>query len=210
MKAISFNDEMVRAILSRRKTQTRRPVEGYGIEPPDLCPYGQVGDFLWVREAFCLEHQVEGDPPFDDGRPVFYLREGLPCAPKDAETWIQPHYRATDPAPELYYADLPADEPRVRWAPPQNMPRWASRITLKITDIRVQRVREITEEEARKEGIIDGGCVNCGNPEPCHCERPEPSPVDAFVNIWDSIYGEKGFGWEANPWVWAITFKKVG
>ena len=240
MKSISFNDEMVRAIIDGRKTETRRPLKPQPEDPPEgwyadaynhsdrwcfwgprgtkdsgRCtlplfkfPFGQVGDRLWVRETFCLEHQVEGDqpPPFDDGRPILYLRDGIECAKEDAEIWIQPHYRATDPTPELSYYGS-EEEPTVRWKPPLHMPRWASRITLEITDIRVERVQEITEEDARAEGIVDGGCLNCGRNEPCGCLNPKPDARDAFANLWVRMY--KGLGWYANPWVWVIGFGRV-
>ena len=236
MKSILFNDEMVRAILDGRKTKTRRPLKP---QPDDdakimigemgsskgvafignstsgghvtriVSPYGQVGDRLWIRETFCLEHQVESDqpPPFTDGRPILYLRDGIECSKEEAEIWIQPHYRATDPTPELSYEDTDG-EPTVKWKPSIHIPRWASRITLEIVDVRIERVQEITEEEARKEGIIDGGCINCGRNEPCGCPSPKPDARDGFANLWEKMYAKKGFGWYDNPWVWVIDFEK--
>ena len=229
MKSILFNDEMVRAILDGRKTKTRRPIThvkkilggavtefqesdtpGYDfimrdkrkcwndLRKEDLlrrCPFGQVGDLLWVRETFCLESQVEygQPPPFNDGRPILYLRDGIECAKEDANTWLQPHYRATDPTPDLAYEDSDG-EPTVRWKPSIHMPRWASRITLEITDIRVERVQEITEEEAISEGFFPDDGV---------------SEVYCFSEAWDSLYAKKGLGWNDNPWVWVITFRRV-
>ncbi len=174
------------------------------------CPFGQVGDRLWVREVFALESLVETgqEPPFWDGRPIQYWNDGIPCSWESAEYWVQPHYKATDPTPQLMYEDSDG-EPTVRWKPSIHMPRWASRITLEITEIRVERVQKITNDEARKEGIVDGGCLNCGYPEPCGCERPEPSPVDAFIDLWNSIYEKKCLGWQANPLVWVVGFKLI-
>ena len=108
------------------------------------------------------------------------------------------------PAPEFYDAD---DELHCCWRPSIHMPRWASRILLEITDVRVERLNAISEEDARAEGIIDGGCLNCGEPEPCGCANPEPDATDAFAYLWQSIYGQDN--WNANPWVWVIEFKRV-
>ena len=110
-----------------------------------------------------------------------------------ADMWVQPHYRATDPTPELAYEDTDG-EPTVRWKPSLHMPRWASRITLEITDVRVERVQEITEKEAKAEGVL-----------PCD----GMTAVYWFSEAWDSLYAKKGLGWNDNPWVWVITFRRV-
>jgi hypothetical protein len=94
-----------------------------------------------------------------------------------------------------------------KWVPSIHMPRWASRILLEITDVRVERLSDISEKDARAEGIIDGGCLNCGESEPCGCANPEPDATDAFAYLWQSIYGQEN--WNANPWVWVIEFKRV-
>ena len=181
MKPILFSDDMVRAILSGRKTQTRRPLKP---QPDDdakimigevgsskgvayigdstsggyvtrvVSPYGKVGDLLWVREAFTLTVPNE-----------------------------KPMYRATWKNPD-----------GIKWTSSIHMPRWASRITLEITDIRIERVQEITEEEAISEGFfLDDGV----------------SEVYCFSEAWDSLYAKKGLGWYANPWVWVLTFRRV-
>ena len=222
MKSILFTDEMVRSTLAGLKTKIRKPVKP---QPDDdakimigemgsskgvafigdstsgghvtriVSPYGQVGDRLWVRETFCLEHQVEKDqlPPFDDRRPIRWEYEGMESDPEGADRWIQPHYRATDPTPQLAYEDSDG-EPTVRWKPSIHMPRWASRITLEITDIRVERVQEITEEEAISEGFFPDDGV---------------SEVYCFSEAWDSLYAKKGLGVDDNPWVWVLTFRRV-
>ena len=95
-------------------------------------------------------------------------------------------------------------------APKQNPPncqRWASCAIPEITDVRVQRLQEISEEDARAEGVSDGGCLSCGNPEPCGCGNPQPDARDGFAWLWQSIHGSDG--WHANPWVWAITFQRL-
>ena len=167
MKSILFNDEMVRAILDGRKTKTRRPLtpqpdDAHDAAPyrniwrsPLKCPFGRVGDRLWVREAFTLTVPDE-----------------------------KPMYRATWKNPA-----------GIKWKPSLHMPRWASRITLEITEIRVERVQEITEEEAISEGFFPDDGV---------------SEVYCFSEAWDSLYAKKGLGWNANPWVWVIGFRRVG
>ena len=237
MKPILFTDEMVRAILAGLKTKTRRPLKP---QPDDdakimigemgsskgvafignstsgghvtriVSPYGQVGDRLWIRETFCLEHQVESDqpPPFTDGRPILYLRDGIECSKEEAEIWLQPHYRATDPTPELAYEDSDG-EPTVRWKPAIHMPRWASRITLEITDIRIERVQEITEEEARAEGVLPCPHPLSKDDECLDCYLDAGEYVCSFLNLWNRLYAKKGLGVDVNPWVWVITFRRV-
>ncbi|HCI4212516.1 TPA: hypothetical protein NO485_004991, partial [Klebsiella pneumoniae] len=204
-----FNSEMVRAILDGRKTQTRRIMKiqpehsGLGLRrvidskngsddgkyfwsssdacglkarsKSFACPFGAVGDRIWVRETWA---------------------EAGASAP-DLKL-----YRANYPehVPSIYENVPPAEE--IRWTPSIHMPRWASRILLEITDVRVERLNAISEEDARAEGIIDGGCLNCGETEPCGCANPEPDATDAFAYLWQSIYGQEN--WNANPWVWVI------
>ena len=199
MKSLLLTDGMVRAVLAGLKTKTRRPLKPQpdeGRKGSFSCPFGQVGDRLWIRETFCLEHQVESDqpPPFTDGRPIRWEFAGMESDPEGADSmWLQPHYRATDPTPELSYYGS-EEEPTVRWKSSIHMPRWASRITLEITEIRVERVQEITEEEAISEGFFPDDGV---------------SEVYCFSEAWDSLYAKKGLGWYANPWVWVLTFRRV-
>jgi len=196
-RPILFNAEMVRAILDGRKTQTRRVIKpqpiivGDGLSWP-LCPYGIPGDRLWVRETFALEssQEVSYDPPFKDGRPLLEVDGGF----EHGTWWEQPHYKATDPEPELSYD---GEGPCVKWSPSIYMPRWASRILLEITDIRVERVKDISRDDAFSEG----------HPftKPKH-----PEIKWNFEKLWNSINEKKGLGWDKNPWVWVIEFKAVG
>lgn len=203
-RGMIFNAEMVRAILDGRKTQTRRPIKWKQTRFTEIgeredgskwpwsedaehvcdfwhpCPFGAVGDRIWVRETWA-----------DAGASAPDLKL----------------YRANYPehVPSIYENVPPAKE--IRWTPSIHMPRTASRILLEITDVRVERLNAISEEDARAEGIIDGGCLNCGEPEPCGCANPEPDATDAFAYLWQSIYGQEN--WNANPWVWVIEFKRV-
>jgi hypothetical protein len=94
----------------------------------------------------------------------------------------------------------------------QFMPRWASRITLEITDIRVQRVQEISEADAIAEGVRqlrDGSGTYAGREGPGNLVTPWPTAKEAFADLWDTINLKRGFGWKQNVWCWAITFKKL-
>ena len=211
-RGMIFNGEMVRALLSGRKTQTRRPVKfpvhdknlGCELAGNELAgelsagnylnsAFGKPGDRIWVRETFqgplfdydLMDSYCKDPTPFEKPEFCVYKADGVP-------------------APEFYDAD---DELHCCWRPSIHMPRWASRILLEITDVRVERLNAISEEDARAEGIIDGGCLNCGEPEPCGCANPEPDATDAFAYLWQSIYGQDN--WNANPWVWVIEFKRV-
>ncbi|MCG7803995.1 hypothetical protein MCV29_22820 [Enterobacter asburiae] len=191
-RGMIFNGEMVRAILDGRKTQTRRPVNPSTANLLDLqgqyphkkynisCPFGAIGDRIWVRETWAEAGASAPD--------LKLYRANYPAH-------VPAHYENVPPAQD------------VRWTPSIHMPRWASRILLEITDVRVERLNDISEEDARAEGIIDGGCLNCGEPEPCGCANPEPDATDAFAYLWQSIYGQEN--WNANPWVWVIEFNRI-
>ncbi|EOI5834201.1 morphogenetic protein [Klebsiella aerogenes] len=211
-RGMIFNSEMVRAILDGRKTQTRRPVKfpvhdknlGCELAGNELAgelsagnylnsAFGKPGDRIWVRETF------QG-PLFDYEQMDAYL--------EDSSRFETPEFcqYAADGGHRPEYQDAD-DNLRHGWRPSIHMPRWASRILLEITNVRVERLNAISEEDARAEGIIDGGCLNCGEPEPCGCANPEPDATDTFAYLWQSIYGQEN--WNANPWVWVIEFKRV-
>ncbi|WP_281161845.1 hypothetical protein [Klebsiella quasipneumoniae] len=222
-RGMIFNAEMVRAILAGRKTQTRRIMK---VQPESnqlglllitdstkhsdigkyhwaesnatgnhvrsklfLCPFGAVGDRIWVREGFFpAPLEMQSEPPRKTMWNIAY-RDGM-----QMEKLAPAEYN-----PTIYNYE--------RWTPSIHMPRWASRILLEITDVRVERLNAISEEDARAEGIIDGGCLNCGEPEPCGCANPEPDATDVFAYLWQSIYGQEN--WNANPWVWVISFERI-
>lgn len=198
IRPIIFRDEMVRAILSGRKTQTRRvikhmranrwtyvkPHKGGGWMATDgteagfvesgaagfKCPYGQPGDRLWVRETWCP--QPDRNPPYVP----FYKTDFLPNEAHDiSKTWGP-------------------------WHSSIHMPRWASRITLEITNIRVERVQDITELDAKSEGVAK--VIN----KKIHGWKPYALE---FCILWNYINLKRGYGWNANPWVWVIEFKRI-
>ncbi|HIF5344949.1 TPA: hypothetical protein ACX2V0_004460 [Yersinia enterocolitica] len=187
-KPILFNAEMVQAILSGRKTMTRRIMRDQPeVIPPEdecgvpgywipynagktmvrnemmtiSCPLGNPGDQLWVRET--------------------WARYNIDQASHDMA------YRATTPA------DRPKDG---LWRPSIHMPRWASRINLLITGVRVERLQAITLGDICKE-------IGCG----LYDFRPATYGFQVWEELWKSIYGEES--WQANPWVWVITFRRV-
>ena len=207
-----FNAEMVRAILDGRKTQTRRIVklshESGMVNPvvrgrngeicsitcrlsPMFCPFGQPGDRIWVRETF------QG-PLFEYDLMNSYCKDPTPF--EKPEFCV---YKADgEPTPEFYDAD---DELHCRWRPSIHMPRWASRITLEITGVRVERLNSISQEDAQAEGMkLTGWRPTYSDPD---SGGEVWTPYDNFAQLWESIYGEES--WQANPWVWAITFRHI-
>ena len=160
-----------------------------------LLPYAP-GDRLWVKETFVIETSQEGgwlDPPFNDGRPIKVVND----QPEWGQFWCQPHYRATDPTPDLYSDDDPG-EPVCRWTSPIFMPRWASRLTLIVTDVCVQRVQDISEADAQAEGVRRS---HAGGP------WGEEGLIEDYADLWNNINAKRGYGWDENPWVAALTFK---
>lgn len=163
------------------------------------CPYGQPGDRLWVRETFILECDVNGNPPpFDDGRPI-QRDETI----DSVSSWMQPHYLATDPAPDLVCQNPAHDGgPCCHWRPSIFMPRWASRINLEITKISVERLEEISEADAQAEGCEQ---TKCDHPD---CDDHFYGYRASYCLLWNQINSKK-YPWGTNPWVWVIEFKRV-
>ena len=201
-RGMIFNSEMVRAILDGRKTQTRRPVKFPHIDRDAMCelsgnelagelsagnyrnsPYGKPGDCIWVRETWA---------------------EAGASAP-DLKL-----YRANYPAHvPSHYENVPTAE-EIRWTPSIHMPRWASRILLEITDVRVERLNGISEAEAEAEGIDMDALADSQDCYDCiadHNMTGRPTAIGEFKYLWESIYGEEN--WQSNPWVWVIEFKVV-
>ena len=220
-KPIIFNAEMVRAILEGRKTQTRRTIKdkklvafidfmtGHADEQPgnteDLgqrleggkirlwsaeypeegselfrCPFGQAGDRLWVRETWAKVSQPDWKPD-ESGNMKYELKTIYKSDRKDFE---------------LKCYDDGFAQWKIKWKPSIHMPRWASRITLEITNIRVERVQEISGPDISREGI----CLK----NLWHKEYGS-TPLDQFRRIWNSVYGT----WDQNPWVWVLEFKRI-
>lgn len=211
-RSIIFSAPMVRAILEGRKTQTRRVVRAPDIENADVwsrtpdelgrwewgmsadggavghggfvrCPYGAPGDTLWVRET--------------------WTREVNPMTSRLTGRFL---YAATDECDMLddgdgYAVTNKDGSQRSPWKSPIHMPRAASRLTLRLTDVRVERLQEITDADAIAEGIgpfANNITVDCDT----------ESPRRVFGGLWDSING-RTHPWSSNPWVWVVSFERV-
>jgi len=172
--------------------------DGGGGELSIQCPYGKPGDRLYVRETHHLLWFLAED---------FYNdMNGEPCS---TERWCQCGPDSDqDPPPVWYCADgepPELDTDALSWGekrPSIFLPKWASRITLEVTDVRVERVQDITEQGARAEGPPDVITDTWPTVADYH-------PREAFAALWDSINAKRGFGWKANPWTWVVEFKRV-
>lgn len=196
----------VKGVLSSHSGGKFNDLQASSIIASQFNPYGQPGDRLWVRETFAIEHSVEPDQPLphSDGRPI--KRRPDDDHEGAHPLWMQAHYRATDPAPELVYEDGPAggreDEIGVRWTPSIHMPRWASRITLEITGVRVERLQDISADDAKAEGCA----LECISPTGDDSGSAIHGP-GGFRALWSSINGAES--WGQNPWVWVIQFQRT-
>lgn len=212
-RGMIFNGEMVRAILDGRKTQTRRPVKfpvhdknlGCELAGNELAgelsagnylnsAFGKPGDRIWVRETFqgplfdydLMDSYCKDPTPFEKPEFCVYKADGVP-------------------APEFYDAD---DELHCCWRPSIHMPRWASRILLEITDVRVERLNAISEEDATAEGVPPAGSLLPDYPGTFLTPKGDFATAKvAFQRLWESIYGEES--WKANSWVWVISFERI-
>lgn len=217
-RPILFSAPMVRAILAGTKTQTRRAAKGRALEwlapgmftpafvadpANDMCPYGQPGDRLWVREAFAhwtTRELFSGRPmevtSYRAGRFMLRLPEGAPPS-LPFEQWER-----------FWDDDLKPED--VRWRPSIHMPRALSRILLEITDVRVQRLQDISGSDARAEGVERIHCYgpDCPDGEDGCNARGCYGARERFHELWDSINGAGA--WDANPWVWAVSFNRMG
>jgi hypothetical protein len=177
-RPILFSTAMVQAILDGRKTQTRRVVNPHHapleFEPNEwvinlaFCPYGQPGDVLWVRETFAHTSQLNLNAE-DDNYGYVYKADGQPW--EDYEGW--------------------------KWRPSIHMPREAARLFLRIKDVRVERLQEISPESCIAEGL--------------YTTLREHDAVmqlqDQWQDLWQSINGPES--WDANPWVWVVEFERI-
>ncbi|MGV3885007.1 hypothetical protein ACV8SN_20215 [Citrobacter portucalensis] len=191
-----FNGEMVRAILDGRKTQTRRIVK-VKLEPSKSRP----GDFWFPSKKLeCMVHisdLVSGNSPIADCH-LFFQEHCCPFGAVGDRIWVRETFG--DCGERLVYRADSGDGAQCkvrRWTPSIHMPRWASRLTLEITGVRVERLRGLSEDDAKSEGITppSGGVL------------PGWEYRINFRDLWMSIYGSDN--WEANPWVWVIEFKVV-
>lgn len=222
---IIFTTDMIKAILNGTKTQTRRVIIpqpvckcdnpnwqgklidwvgwrhegkigwscytcGSGLYAYDewsshgiICPYGQAGDRLWIRETF---------------KPYAYIASNRDTIQYKDGTERDVH------CPEDFI-------PSINWKPSIHMPRWASRFNLTASNVRIERIQDITEEDARAEGIIPF-IIGLPPIQTTVYATNYPNPIcsdtakNAFKLLWDSINAKRGYSWNINPWVWVVTF----
>lgn len=192
-----FNGEMVRAILDGRKTQTRRVMN----PQPTPCEYVDErekarGGHHWPSNIFRTMLHVEGELQNGDGGWNGLVGDACPFGDVGDRLWVRETFG--DCGERLVYRADTDDGAQCkvnRWTPSIHMPRWASRLTLEITGVRVERLRDLSEDDAKSEGITppSGGVL------------PGWEYRINFRDLWMSIYGADN--WEANPWVWVIEFK---
>jgi hypothetical protein len=199
---------MVRALLAGTKTQTRRVVKGerasrgmesgWFLKPYGFlndrqfaaaaCPYGQPGDRLWVRETWMPDAPRNGE-----WADTSFYGCGMSPLSEIPECYRKPWHclhRATYDGCEL-----------VGWKPSIHMPRWACRVVLEITGVRVERLQDISNEDARAEGVLPkyaDDCVALGHPY---------NAIHLYRELWGHINGAGS--WDANPWVWVVEFKRA-
>lgn len=215
-RPILFSAPMVRTILDGRKTVTRRlvkPQPPVGTErfatvalcPPtptkaadwlpvvdgatdySAAPLRQIatrGDRLWVRETWGSADRYYQDHENDDPSVVAYAAD---------RSAVQFHAKTPRPIPSWDVAQWNWDQ--MRWRPSSQMPRWASRITLEVVGVRVERLQDITNDDARLEGVSAP-------------PKQQATHVDQFAELWNSTNGKRA-SWASNPWVWVVEFKKV-
>ena len=195
-KPILFSTAMVQAILAGQKTMTRRickpltlnyPVRAYPNETPEQWlarwnhkpPY-KPGDILWVRETWCT-HEDMADVFENQLRPGYYYK-----ANEIGKEWVN-------------------DREIVKWRPSIFMPREAARIFLRVTDVRVERLQDITPKDAWDEGCRIGNSF----PWEEHIPELQQQCKDIlFIPLWDNLNAKRGYGWDTNPWVWVISFER--
>lgn len=199
---IIFQGWGVRAILEGRKTITRRVIKPQP-EIVDAEPrYRENTWAFWSDKVPKYRGELIVHCPYGKPGDLLWVRETWAIDQGDQSVIF---YRATD--------DKTCGNP---WRPSIHMPRKASRITLRIADGRVERVQEITEEDAKAEGIqaewidVDGKTIyGSGNRFGFGLDDQAYTQREAFAKTWDSIYAKRGFGWDANPFVWVIAFERI-
>ncbi|HDQ4772109.1 TPA: hypothetical protein P9I14_004097 [Yersinia enterocolitica] len=217
-KPILFNSEMVNAILSGRKTQTRRIMK---VQPSEHFHPQTIHGSMDFTAHWYTPGVIDKDGYLQPARKdVFGVAdedEGYTC-PLGAvgdqlwvrETWAR--YNIDQTSHDMdYRATAPADWPKDGlWRPSIHMPRWASRINLLITGVRVERLQDISEEDSMSEGIDADSLAESQDHYDCiadHNMTGRPTAKRYFSNLWQSIYGEES--WQANPWVWVIEFERM-
>jgi hypothetical protein len=209
-KPILFNTEMVKAILEGRKTQTRRVVK-----PQPGFTYCTKCKKEFTHCACYFDSDKKAERCTKTGSADL---NKCPYGKPGDRLWVRETWALTQydfdhiPDERIYRADFGNEPVDWNWKPSIFMPREVSRILLEITDIRVERVQQILNVDALAEGIQafskDGNLYKYGLDEWKWSDMPRDAR-DAFKRLWDSINKKRGFGWEVNPWVWVVEFKRI-
>ena len=205
IKPALFNTDMVRAILEGRKTVTRRAVKQQPSSSYELVRGMYRDGNGRLCAVFHSSEDIKSVYPNYDRGDILWVRETWNCLP------IPEPLRGTN---KTYWYKADGAEPGDKWRPSIHMPREAARIFLRVTDVRVERLQEITAEGALDEGTD----VKFPEPKPSYISlaytemRLKPAARQSFSKLWDSTIKPKdlsAYGWEANPWVWVIEFERI-
>jgi len=208
-RPIIFSGDQVRAILDGQKTSTRRTlkwqpldvIKGKVIDGAQTwvtldtrdpnhgsiikCRHGEIGDHLWVKETWCPVHDSEfGEEDWVDYRAT-------------------PRYANPGVSHPAGWENAPDDPEALKWRSSRFMPRWASRILLEITDVRVERLQDISLNDCKAEGIPQFSFARGA------LSDTPPDPRWKFIELWDEINAKSGYPWASNSWVWVIEFKRI-
>ena len=189
-RPILMNGEMVKALLAGSKSQTRRLMKP---QPFKLCGITYWKDFSWCPGA--NQPDIASHCPLGIAGSHLWVRE----------TWQDGEFAQNEPKGPVYRATDPNWETCEgwKWKPSIFMPRSASRITLEILEVRVQRLQDITDGDAFAEGV--GTAMDR---VPAALNYPGKW-INLYQELWDSLNSKRGFGWTANPYVWALTFRRI-
>jgi hypothetical protein len=201
-RPILFSGPMVRAILDGSKTQTRRVVKPQPFEDDPELVVGKYHPAVTSRDGF----EEPGDEVFGvwnyDGDYAVRCPYGAP----GGRLWVRETWKLTPECGLSYRADPPFGEDSYErgWKPSIHMPRRHSRVALELTEVRVERLQAITAEGAIAEGVPSRGIERDGP-----CIASAIMYLHDFEQLWNGINAERGYGWDANPWVWVLTFRRA-
>jgi len=198
MKPIIFSTPMVQAILNGQKTQMRRVIKDKDITNNfDIDVDGSVYSYINPETGDSYPPTAIAKYQVGD---ILWVRETW-GKDENGEYVYRANYGTTE--------DDSFPPSMFKWKPSIHMPREAARIFLRVKNVRVERVQEITENDAKNEGVKDP--YEYQSPE--YYEQPNLRGFEinksAFAGCWDSIYSKRGYGWDTNPWVWVVTFEKI-
>ena len=200
MKPMLMNTEMVKAILAGRKTVTRRLIKP---QPKDKLEFIVAGDTKHIGKWFDRKNGGYWIPLCCCGE-VLYVRETFY---EDSKRYI---YKADYFDKEVFFQN--GQEVSIKWRPSIHMPKEAARIFLRVTGVRVERLKDITVEQCIKEGFEGVSCDCAWGCTDCQGSGWLEPPIVGFVDTWNSTIKKSDldkYGWDANPWVWAISFERI-